>query len=78
MVQRPELDLQHPLRLEPPGQRLRCCKFRTTVYSLPMALANKRIQDTLAFNCNCQNGSAPGLQYYTQTMDTVSSLSRPT
>ncbi|KAL2290892.1 hypothetical protein FJTKL_14835 [Diaporthe vaccinii] len=28
--------------------------------------------DTLDFSCNCQNGSAPGLQYYTQTMDTVS------
>ncbi|KAK7719564.1 hypothetical protein SLS64_001741 [Diaporthe eres] len=26
--------------------------------------------DTLDFSCNCQNGSAPGLQYYTQTMDT--------
>lgn len=72
MVQRPKLDLQHPLRFEPSGQQLRCCKFSTTVYSLPMAPANKRIQDTLDFSCNCQNGSAPGLQYYTQTMDTVS------
>ncbi|KKY37202.1 putative pci domain-containing protein [Diaporthe ampelina] len=26
--------------------------------------------DTLDYTCNCQNGSAPGLQYYTQTIDT--------
>lgn len=26
--------------------------------------------DTLTYSCLCQNGSAPGLQYYTQTMDT--------
>lgn len=26
--------------------------------------------ETLQYACTCQNGSAPGLQYYTQTMDT--------
>ncbi|POS78703.1 hypothetical protein DHEL01_v202913 [Diaporthe helianthi] len=26
--------------------------------------------DNLEYSCTCQNGSAPGLQYYTQTMDT--------
>ncbi|KAI3400489.1 hypothetical protein diail_3110 [Diaporthe ilicicola] len=26
--------------------------------------------ETLDFSCTCQNGSAPGLQYYTQTIDT--------
>ncbi|KAJ0121708.1 pci domain-containing protein [Diaporthe amygdali] len=26
--------------------------------------------DSLDFSCTCQNGSAPGLQYYTQTIDT--------
>ncbi|KUI65798.1 hypothetical protein VM1G_01476 [Cytospora mali] len=26
--------------------------------------------NTLDFDCTCQNGSAPGLQYYTQTIDT--------
>ncbi|KAL1868708.1 hypothetical protein Daus18300_005842 [Diaporthe australafricana] len=26
--------------------------------------------DTLDVSCTCQNGSAPGLQYYTQTVDT--------
>ncbi|KAG8165396.1 hypothetical protein KVR01_005671 [Diaporthe batatas] len=25
---------------------------------------------TLEYSCTCQNGSAPGLQYYTQTIDT--------
>jgi len=29
-------------------------------------------QNTLAINCLCQNGSAPGLQYYLETMPTVS------
>lgn len=32
-------------------------------------------QDTLEFVCTCANGSAPGLEYYTQTMPTVSDAS---
>lgn len=74
MVQRRELDLQHPLRLQPSGQLLRCCKFSPAIYPLLSTRANKRTQDTLDFSCTCQNGSAPGLQYYTQTMPTVRAL----
>jgi hypothetical protein len=32
--------------------------------------ANNCTPSDLTFYCTCQNGSAPGLQYYTQTIDT--------
>lgn len=35
-------------------------------------LTHVSVQSNLDFSCTCQNGSAPGLQYYTQTVDTVS------
>ena len=33
------------------------------------------MQNTLDYSCLCQNGSAPGLQYYLQSMPTVRSPS---
>jgi hypothetical protein len=37
-----------------------------------MSRADTAHQNTLAYNCTCSNGTAPGLEYYIQTIPTVS------
>jgi len=44
--------------------------------ALPRDQAADATQETLEYDCTCSNGTAPGLEYYIQTMPTVSCVTR--